>query len=475
VTARGIRRLATLFVVLFGILAAAQIVVQVILGPRLEASRFNPLRPPPAEGRGTIVARDGEILAESVGDRRVYPHGGLLAQSVGYVSQRYGESGLEATFDRFLRPPATQANPLSQLRSIFEPGRRPPQGARLVTTIDLPTQETLYADLSRYARAAGVVLDPDTGEVLALASVPSFDPNRLNATFAQLASDPASPLLDRATYGLYPPGSTFKIFTAATALEDGVVTPQTTFVDNGSLRVGNFTVHDNEGEATGKRTLTGAFALSSNVDFARIALAIGADRWFDAAASWRLGDPIPFDIPTERAHLPRRNEMTPGILAQLGFGQADLLVTPLEMALIGSTVASGGTMPRPILVREIDMNPSATRGSGSFAAERKLITPHERLAQPISPDVAAEVTRLMLAVVERGTGTAAALPGVAVAGKTGTATNPFGRAHAWFVAFAPAQAPRVALAIVVENAGYGGAVSAPIARDVLRVALGRER
>lgn len=457
-SARAIARLASLFIVLFAVLGIAQLVVQGVVGPSLEANRYNPLRANPAVGRGSIVASDGEILARSVGERRIYPQGDMLAQAIGYASQRYGESGLEASFDRFLSAQPPTANPFTQLREIFQPLTQP-QGSRLVTTIDMPTQRVLFADLSQYARAAGIVIDPISGDVLALASVPSFDPNQLDAEFSQLVADRQSPLLDRSTSGLYPPGSTFKIFTAATALDLGVVTPASTFTDHGSLRIGNYTVHDNEGEATGTQDLAGAFALSSNVDFAQIALRIGVDRWFEAAARWKIGAAIPFDLPTESARLPSPDETYPGVLAQLGFGQASLLVSPLQMALVGAAIAGGGVMPRPLLVREID------------TSEHRVVTPHEVLTEPISAEVSSEVRDLMLAVVQRGTGTAAALPGVAVAGKTGTATNPAGRAHAWFVAFAPAQAPRVALAIVVENAGYGGSVSAPIARDVLRVAL----
>ena len=462
-SSRGIARLAAVFIVLFVILVGAQLYVQVFWGPALQSSKYNPFRTNVAQDRGTIVSSDGTVLAESIGRRRVYPLGAQLAQTIGYLSPRYGESGLEASLDRFLAAPLVASNPATQLRAILSPPARRPRGARIVTTIDLPTQRALFTDLSQYARGAGIVLDPSTGEVLALASVPSFDPNEIDAVFPSLNSDSRSPLLNRATYGLYPPGSTFKIFTAATALDDGIITPQTTFVDNGSLHVGNFTVHDNEGEATGTRDLAGAFALSSNVDFAQIALDIGTARWLDAAAKWRLGASIPFDIPTESARIPSESEMLPGVLAQLGFGQANLLVTPLQMALVGATVAAGGRMPRPVLVREID------------TSDRRIVTPHQPLAEPISGETAGEVTALMIAVVQRGTGTAASLRNTSVAGKTGTATNPVGRAHAWFVAFAPAQAPRVALAIVVENAGYGGTVAAPIARDVLRIALERGR
>lgn len=325
------------------------------------------------------------------------------------------------------------------------------RGTTLVTTIDPAVQRALYDGLSAYPRAAGLAIDPRTGEVLAVASVPSFDPQTIDADFAELARDRSSPLLDRAIDGLYPPGSTFKIVTVADALDAGVVTLDSTFDDPGSYAVGDFRVHDNEGEATGHQSLAGAFALSSNVDFAQIALALGADRWFEYAARWRLGEPLDFTLAAARDHLPARETVTPSILAQLGFGQADLAVTPLRMALVAATIAAGGATPHPTLVRSGGESPP--------------------LANPVDAQVAGEVKDLMVGVVVRGTGTAAALPGVTVAGKTGTATNPAGRSHAWFVAFAPAESPRVAVAIVVENAGYGGAIAAPIARSVLAAAL----
>jgi peptidoglycan glycosyltransferase len=172
---------------------------------------------------------------------------------------------------------------------------------------------------------------------------------------------------------------------------------------------------------------------------------------------------VNFDLPVARDRLPARDEVSPSVLAQLGFGQASLLVTPLRMALVAATIADGGRTPRPYVVRSI---------AGS---ETHLATQPEQLAAPLDADTAHEVRDLMIAVVQRGTGTGAALPGVTVAGKTGTATNPHGPAHAWFVAFAPAQAPRVVVAVIVENAGYGAAVAVPIVRDVLRVALARTR
>ena len=462
-TDRAIARLGTIFIALFAIVAVRQLWLQVVDGPKLSASQYNPRHTAIAVGRGSILASDGTPLALTRAGKRTYPQGTLVAQAVGYASSRYGTSGLEDAFDRALTAHTDAVDPLTQLGQIIGGSHGAPRGADIVTTLDLTIQTTLVGGLSRYARAAGLVIDPRSGAVLALASVPTYDPNQLDTLWPSLLKDPASPLLDRSTGGLYPPGSTFKIVTAADALDAGVVTPQSTFSDYGGLTIGNFRVHNDEEEVTGTRDLAGAFALSSNVDFAQIALKIGTDTWFEYAAKWGLGQRVDFDLPVSRDHLPAKKDVYPGILAQLGFGQASLLVTPMRMALIAATIANDGTTRRPYVVRRI---------AGS---ETEIATRRETLAQPISTETAHEVRDLMVQVVKRGTGTAAQLPGVTVAGKTGTATNPHGRSHAWFVAFAPAEAPRVAVAIVVENVGYGGTYAAPIAREVLRVALARHR
>jgi peptidoglycan glycosyltransferase len=449
--------------VLFALLALRQFQIAVIDAPRLVDDPRNPRAHDIAHGRGSIVAADGSPLAVTRGDRRVYPAGAATAQMVGYASPRFGTAGLEDSYDRELAAPRADRGPWAEFWSLLTGAQAAPHGAEVVTTIDPDVQRTLAAGLAMHARAAGVAIDPRTGAVLAMASVPSFDPNALDRDWAGLVHDPASPLLDRSTNGLYPPGSTFKIVTAADALDAGLVTPSTVFVDTGGLPVGKFTVRNDENEVTGTQTLVGAFALSSNVDFAAIALQIGVARWFDDAARWGLTAPLDFDLPTARDRLPARDEVSPSVLAQLGFGQASLLVTPLRMALVAATIADGGRTPRPYLVRSIG------------GARTPLATRPEQLAAPIGRDVAGEIRDMMVAVVQHGTGTAAALPGIVVAGKTGTATNPHGPAHSWFVCFAPADAPRVAVAVIVENAGYGAAVAAPIARDVLRVALRRTR
>lgn len=462
-TNRAISALATLFVVLFALLAARAAYVMVVEGPNIAAKPYNPRHALLDQRRGRILATDGTVLAESIGNKRSYPFGDSLAQTVGYVSPRYGTSGIEDAYDRALTPPDTTGDPaaqLAELKSALSGKVEKAHGADIVTTIVPAIQNEAWSQLSEHARGAVVALDPRSGAVLAMASVPSFDPNVFDHIFPALSTNTQSPLLNRAIDGLYPPGSTFKIFTAGSALDSGTVTMDTTFDDPGYYVVGNFTLHDNEGEATGEQNVTGAFALSSNVDFAQIALKMGTDTFYNYLQKWGIGASLDFQLPAETDRIPPKDSIVPGELAQMGFGQGALLMTPLQMALLASTIADNGTMPRPYIVRQIvrDGVPATVTPSGS-------------LAQPISADAAADVKKMMIAVVNHGTGTVAQLPGVQVAGKTGTATNPHGMAHSWFVAFAPADHPRVAVAVIVENAGYGADVAAPIARNVLRTAL----
>lgn len=460
---RDIGRLGTVLAVLFVAVAARLWYVQINEGRAISSRPANPRNGPSQEGRGRILATDGTLLAYSSGSRRVYPFGSSLAQPLGYLSPRYGESGIEDAYDQALSPTSASGDPIGQfneIRAALEGRPVVSQGADVVTTIVPAVQAELYSLLSRYDRAAGVVLDPRTGAVLAIASVPSFDTNDIDSLFPSLSRDPNSPLLDRATQGLYPPGSTFKIFTASAALDSGAVAIDSHFEDPGYFAVGNAVLHDNEGEATGYQDVTTAFALSSNVDFAQIALKTGLDAFYDYLDRWGVGASIDFQLPSSASYVPPKDDVSAGELAQMGFGEGALLVSPMQMALIAATIANGGDEPRPFIVRQLVRNGIAwtTFGGGM-------------LASPISADTADEVKKMMVAVVERGTGTIASLPNVVVAGKTGTATNPHGAAHSWFVCFAPAENPRAVVAVVVENAGYGAVVAAPIARDVLRTAL----
>ena len=461
-TNRAIAQIGIVFVLLFAVLIVRQLYVQVVAGPAIAGKPYNPRHALLDQHRGRILASDGTVLAQTIKNHRLYPFGSSLAQTVGYTSSRYGTYGIEDAYDLALTPPDTTGDlgaQVAQIVQAFSGATAQTAGADVVTTLNMRIQQTLQAQLVQYPRAAGIVLDPSSGAVLAIASVPSFDPNQTDALLPTLNHDAASPLLNRATSGLYPPGSTFKIFTAAAALDSGTVTMQSQFSDPGYLVIGNYTLHDDEGEVPQDSDLTGAFAHSSNVDFGQIALKLGPDKFYNYIDRFGIGGSLDFQLPAEHDRLPPKSQAYPGVLAQMGFGQASLLVTPMRMALVASTIANGGIEPRPYIVRQI-------RTGSSVSA-----LPTGRLAEPISPDTAQNVKNMMAAVVKEGTGTVAALPGITVAGKTGTATNPAGRSHSWFVAFAPAEAPRVALAIVVENAGYGAAVAGPIAKAVLRTAL----
>lgn len=458
-------RLATVFAALFALLIARQLYISVVRGPAIAARSSNPRHALLAENRGRILARDGTVLAETRHNARAYPMGRALAQTVGYASARYGTSGIEDAYDRALTAPDSTGDAFAQAGEIagaFSGKLSRARGKDVITTIDPSLQALLFQLLSAHRRGAGVVLDPRTGAVLAMASVPAFNPNSFDADFASLNHDPASPLLNRAIAGLYPPGSTFKVFTAAAALDSGSATMTSEYSDPGYLVVGNFTLHNDESEVTGTQDLTGAFALSSNVDFGQIALKMGTDAFYTYLERWGIGQSLDFQLPAERDHIPAKSGVYPGELAQMGFGQGALLMTPLQMALIAATIANDGIETRPYVVRGV------SRFGGGLAVDA---VNGAQLVNPISADTAHNVKNMMLAVVQHGTGTSAQIPGVAVAGKTGTATNPGGAPHSWFVAFAPAENPRFAVAIIVENAGYGAAVAAPIARTILRAAL----
>ena len=444
-------------------LALRQLEFAFIEAPKLAADTHNPRHASGIGERGSILASDGTPLALSRNGKRVYPLGETTAHVVGYASVRYGTAGLEDSFDRVLAARVTSSDPFEELKSLLAGGRATPRGADIVTTIDLTVQRALVRQLSSRNRAAGIAIDPRTGAVLALAATPGFDPNSLDARWTTLIRDPASPLLDRSTSGLYPPGSTFKVVTAADALDAGVITPASVFIDNGGLTVGGFTIRNDEGEVTGRQDLAGAFALSSNVDFAQIALTLGVDRWFDYAARWGFGNSLDFDVPTARDIVPKKARCEP-----LDPRSARLWpsIAPRYAAAHGTRNGDhrrrrphAASVSRTQYRRHRNAHVDAKRATGRADYGRN------GASSPRSHDCHGRA----------GHGHDRSTSGVVVAGKTGTATNPHGAAHSWFVAFAPAASPRVAVAIVVENAGYGAAIAAPIAREILRVALARTR
>lgn len=450
------------FTVLFLVIAAQHAHVQLVERSAILDRPGDPRRAQSVQLRGELLDATGVPLARSQGDRRVYSGGAALAQIVGYSSPIYGESGLEAALDPVLAPGADDDSAATSLASLF--GRRTTshavRGGQVVLTLRKDIAQVVDRALPSGIRGAAIVLDPRTGAVLAIVNRPAFDPNTLTADWNKLHARGDAPFLDRGLNGLYPPGSTFKMVTASAALDSGTFTLDDTFEDPGYYNIGGFSLHNAEHEATGYQSFTGAFALSSNVDFAQIGVKLGLATFYDYLHGYQIGQDIALVVPPTKDDVPAQATVSDSELAQMAFGQGSLAVTPLRMALVGATIANGGVLMHPALVKEI-------RAPGAAPVRFAPVV----WTQPIAQQTAQSMRQLMLAVVKYGTGTAAKLSDVAVAGKTGTATHPGGQPDAWFVCFAPAMQPRLVVAVIVEDAGYGGVVAAPVARAILAGAL----
>jgi penicillin-binding protein A len=443
--------------------------------------------------RGLIYSADGRLLAArravKVKDQtfyfRRYPSGPIAAQVVGYATQSRSRAGLERSLDDYL----TASN--SHLGTVLRRTLDSLQGAtvtgnNLVLTIDAKAQQAALDGLDGNCGAV-VALDPRTGAVLVMASSPSYDPNLVERHFgaiarraANVSCSPGAPLINRATSGLYTPGSTFKVITAAAALDTGKFTPDSSFDDPGycieyGKKVSNFA--DQSGpEVFGRVNFTTALQHSINAVFCEIGKALGPLTVLDYAKRFGFYDDPPLETPSSerspsglynhgRLFLPRDpNQVDPGRLA---FGQERMQVTPLQMAMVAAGIANDGVVMEPYVVQKI------TSPSGSTVVRH---TPQVH-SQPISKQTADELTAMMESVVTGGTGTAAQIPGVAVAGKTGTAeTGAAGVNTTSFIAFAPADAPRVAISVFLENQhGVGGQTAAPIAKTVMEALLRSHR
>lgn len=430
----------------------------------------------PDPGR-TLIAKSVETTGR-LKYLRTYPAKDLFAHLTGFSSFIYGQDGLEDTEDQVLsgEDPRLFVKRLSDTLT-----GREPRGGDVVVTLQQAAQQAAYDGL-KGKRGAVVALDPRTGAILALASAPTYDPDQLSSFDAAavrayraglVAPGAGDPLLDRALSQTYPPGSTFKVITAAAALQDGVTPdtqiPSPTVLDlpQTTSTLGNF-----GGETCGNgvtTSLTDALRISCNTAFAQLGLTLGEDRLRAQAAAFGFGD-TSLTVPERVAGSSIPADLDPPELAKSAIGQQDVTVTPLQMAMVAAGIANGGTVMRPYAVREVQA-PDLTRLS--------LAQP-ETYKQAVPQAVADQLRAMMEAVVTSGTGTAAQIPGVRVAGKTGTAQNKPGAApHAWFIGFAPADDPQVAVAVIVENGGNagneatGGRVAAPIAKAVMRAVLGR--
>src|SRR5919107_1292458 len=394
--------------------------------------------------RGLILAGDGEtVLAKSVKRGtptgpvydRVYPLGEPFANVVGYWSTRYGATGIEISNNSVL-------------------------------TLDPELQELAYQELSANStgRGAVVALNPKTGEILAMATSPSFDPNDVDENYPDLAGAPNAPLVDRAAQSLYPPGSVFKVITAAAALEQGV-SPQQTFFDSGVYELPGYTVRNFEGKDYGEVTFTRALAYSINVVFAKIAVEIvGAEALTQMAVNFGFGDPyddFPLPVSGSSVNSLPPEQWTTGTLAQTGFGQGEVQTNAFEMALVAGAVANDGKIMEPRIVREV-------RSPDGIILDKP--TPSVR-RQALPPGTANTLNVMMQEVIIQGVFTEAEIPGMKVAGKTGTAESGNGPPHSWWVTFAPADDPEIAMCVMIENGGRADRSAMPLAARLMKAYL----
>jgi peptidoglycan glycosyltransferase len=469
-----IARLFVVFVVLFGVLVGFTSRCTVF---EADALRDNPknrreLLEEQKIRRGVIRAGDGTVLARSLKQPddsfvRTYPTDRLFSHAVGYSFVRQGRAGLERYYDDDLSGRKGELGSLIDRLSGDEQ-----YGDNLVTSLDPGAQRVALQQLNG-RKGAVVALDPRTGAIRVMASVPGYDPNTVKdqQEFSQLNRDKDAPLLNRNTQAGYPPGSTFKVVTAIAAIDSGRYTPDSRINGRNGKRISGVPLNNDAGESFGDITLTEALTHSVNTVFGEVGEKVGKATMKKYMDRLGFGRPVEVDLPRdERAASGERQRghiipATNGAVdvGRMAIGQDKLTVTPLQMAMVAASVANGGKLMKPHLGDRIVDRDGRT-------VDR--IEP-EQMSEVMSPETAAQVGAMMDQVVKEGTGTAAALEGIDVAGKTGTAEVDHGCPNQlWFIAFAPAQDPRVAIAVTVEcGTGFGGTVAAPIAKAVMQELL----
>lgn len=471
--ANRLTRTVFLFTALFAVLIGNITYIQVIKASEYQdmPSNNHTINKARFIKRGSIITADGLTLAESIQQAdgtyaRSYPNGNLAAHVVGYYSQQYGTMGIENTQNDTLtgsKDYSSWQNALNSLAGISEPGNS------VQLTIDSRIQRAAEQALAGRVGAI-VALDPRSGAVLAWASAPTFDNTNIQATIeaANASGGADTSMYDRATLALYTPGSTFKVLTLASALENGLATLDTTYDSPGRMEIGGADVVSIGERGHGKISLAKAFALSSNTVFGQVADGLGAEKLVATARAFGYGQQLGLDFTTAASVMPNPEEMTEWELAWAGAGQPvgqghtpGPQATVMQNALMAATIANNGIAMNPYVVSQI-LAPDGT--------VLKTTRGHS-LGQAVGSGTAEQVKQAMLDVVQNGTGSAAAIAGVKVAGKTGTAETNNANANSTFVGFAPYDTPTVAIAVVIEQNAKGEESAAAVGGQVLRAAL----
>ncbi|MDO5047432.1 MAG: penicillin-binding protein 2 [Anaerococcus sp.] len=403
--------------------------------------------------RGSIYDRNGKIIAYSDYDDngiqyRVYNYGRASSSITGYSSKTYGKTGIEKTYNKELL--ALHEDDLSNFRKMVI---SEDTGFDLHLTMDQNIQNILYSYMKN-VKGAGVIMNPKTGEVLALVSNPGFDPNTLDQDWDLLIQNTDGPLVNRATSGAYRPGSTFKIVTSTGILESGM---DTSYNDTGVETIQGYEIRNFADQSFGMINLRSAFINSVNTYFAKKTDELGKSRFEKLAEANMINQDYPFDLEKIKSTIPF-DDLNQVDLAMTGFGYGKSQISPLHMAMITSTIANEGKMMQPRLVSKV------VDEDGKVIKESR----EKVLSEVTSAENANIIRDMMVAVVNEGTGTNAYLDNIQVAGKTGTADKESGLLDAWFVGFAPAYDPKLAIALVIEDSqDTGGVSAAPLARNIL--------
>jgi peptidoglycan glycosyltransferase len=473
-----LRRVAISVLVLFTLLIVNVNYIQVVRSDELRGDRGNTrvLTEEYSRERGSMVVDGTEVALSVPTDGRLeylrqYPQGPLYAPVTGYYSLIYGAWQMEDAENDLLA--GSDARLFTRRLADLFTGRDP-AGGDVVLTLDAGVQEAAMAGLEGLTGAV-VALDPSTGAVLGMASTPTYDPGRLSshdpadirAYAAELDALEADPRLNRAISDNYPPGSVFKVIVSAAALSTGEYTPETVVPAPDTLTLpGTSTQLRNFGNSScsssGEQSLIDALTISCNTAFAQLGIDLGEDRVREMAEAFGMtGDTMEIPLDVEGSGV--GDIESEAALGQSSIGQRDVRMTPLQAAMVAAAVGNDGTLMTPYLIDQV-------RAPDLTVIDR---ADPETFSEPVTPEVADQLQEMMESVVAEGSGRAARVPGVAVAGKTGTAQVAEGVAdHNWFVGFAPADDPQIAVAVFVANGGgTGGDVSAPIAGDVMQAYL----
>lgn len=403
--------------------------------------------------RGSVSDRNGNVLAYSEKEEeninRYYNYSNLYSHVIGYSYREYGKAGLELAYNNELLN-LRELTGIEELINIVVPDL---DGNNLLLTIDHNMQEK-SRELLNGRKGSVVTMNPISGEIYSLYNYPDFNTSKLGEQWDSINASSDSPFLNRAIQSSYTPGSIFKLITATALLESDIDLEHNC---SGSTVIDGRTISDSAGEAHGQIGLEEAIIHSCNTYFAEKAVEIGEGKLREVSNRYMFDEMIPFDLNTKTSSFPK-GSLSQIAIAEAGIGQGEVLTTPLNMLLMASAISNEGNMVKPYLVKNIE------------DAEGKLISQahSEVLSNVMDADMANDLREMMTGVVQSGTGRNASISNIQVAGKTGTAENTPKPSHAWFVGFAPANDPRIAVAVILEESGtYGGQTAAPIARDLI--------